>query len=235
MIDPLIQGQYHDIIPNLIIKLAELSHQGYAGVALLIRNEIAAKARYYHEKTDGRISAILLQLDKVSLEHMTELEKRIMAMFFTVFGYYLGQYCYNSFVMMMDGATAKLRRDPSLECDKCLPALAGLDAKYGPTNCRPMDVLRLRIEIGYQRGQYDLVIENSTTLIERAYRKLDDPWQMHYYLFIGWYHRGSAQYFNNDYGGGKESLSIAQYMADVFSVIEPTGLFDSERVSSRRD
>ena len=101
---------------------------------------------------------------------------------------------------------------------------------FGPVNCCPLDVLRLRVEILYQRGQYQRVTEEASLLIQRADRKQNDPWQRHYFLIKALYHTGSAHYYLGNHESTKQCLGYALYLDDEFCKIDGSDQFNSERV-----
>lgn len=228
-LENLVKGTYHDIIPNLISKLNDLNNWGFADIASMMIRHIAQLCLEY-QKSNYPVSLIFTHFDGVSLDCISGLEDQIMALFHKVFYVYLGSQCYNTFVMMMNRAKRRLSRCEWVDIDQCLPPLLPLDDMFGPANCRPLDVLRLRVEVLYQRMQYQRVTEEAFVLVQRADTKQNDPWQRHYFLIKGLYHAGSAHYYLGNHESAKQCLGYALYLQEEFCKIDVTDQFNSERI-----
>ena len=226
-IDGLMQGHYHDTVPNMIQQINQLSRQGFQEVASLMRSQIARSIAVHCAHGNGQ-SSILAALDKLDFNHMEEVEERIMKIFLTLFDFYLGSRCYNSFVMLMNSARRRLARSPWVSLESCLPDLSGLDQDFGPSNRRPLDVIRIRVETLYLRVLYLEVENEALVLAHRADRIQNDPWQRFYFLTKAWYHIGSAQFSLKRHIDAKSSFFRALWWESEFSTIDESGMFNPE-------
>lgn len=229
-IETLVKGQYHDIIPNMIQKINDLNDQGYPEVAVLLRNQIA-QSSVNHRSPDRSRWSIFKDLKEIDLGYMVEIEERVMKCYAELFQLYLGQQSYNSFVMLMNAARRKLTRKASARFEECLPPLTPLDDAFGPSNRRPLDVIRLRVEILHLRGMHQETEADAFVLVQRAELIEDDPWQQLYFLTKGWYYVGSAQYSLGKQDMAVENLSNALRYEEDFCKIDDTGLFNPEKVT----
>lgn len=75
-----------------------------------------------------------------------------------------------------------------------LPTLSILDYKFGFTDRRSLDVIRLRVETLFQRKQYAQALTNAVILVERAEKIEKDEWQRHYFLIKGLYYVGMSSF-----------------------------------------
>lgn len=125
---------------------------------------------------------------------MVEIEERVTKCYAELFKLYLEQQSYNSFVILMNAARRKLTRNASARFEECLPPLAPLDDVFEPSNRRPLDVIRFRVEILHLRSMQQETEASAFVLVQRAELIKDDPWQQLYFLTKGWYYVGSAQY-----------------------------------------
>jgi tetratricopeptide (TPR) repeat protein len=228
VVEDLIKGAYHDIIPNMLTKLTDLHNRGFSDVASMMMQHISQLCLAY-QNSDHPISQVFAKLNDISVEHLVEVEDKIRTLFHKIFEVYLGSNCYNTFVMDMDRAKRRLDSSELADLDKCLPSLSSLDEVFGSTNCRPLDVLRLRIEIMYQRRQYQALVEEALVLIDRADKKHDDPWQRHYFLIKAYYYSGSSHFHLGNYECAKVYLECALHLYEKFLEIDWSDQFDSEK------
>ena len=151
-----------------------------------------------------------------------------------LFHFYLGPTCYNSFVMMMDAARRQLFKHPWATFEDNLPALPGLDAVFGPSNRRSLDVISLRAEVLHRRGQYREVEAQGRLLIERAGGIENDEWQRFYNLTRGYYFVGSALYHLGEIVGAKESFALALWADRELCLIDDFSIFNAEKATIKR-
>jgi len=188
----------------------------------------AAQCCLARESPEHARTAIFTALAGADMNQMKELEVMIMRCFARLFEIYVGSRCYSTFVMQMDLARRRLLRGEPL--DICLPALSDLDAQFGPTNHRSLDVIRLRMEVLFQRKEYAEAITSGLLLIERASTILDDDWPRIYFLFKGGYHLGLAQYHMGNYAVAMQTLLICLEWEEEMWTVDDTGQFNSEKV-----
>lgn len=227
-IESLVKGSYHDIIPNVIQKLNDLNDQGCRAVAIKMKNHIASLSMLHQSPNNTRM-CIFKAFADVDIDHLVELEARIMSRFTELFELYLGSQCYNSFVMFTNAARRRLNRNRSTNLDECLPVLSDLDDAFGPSNRRPLDVIRLRADVLYQRGMYPQAETEGTMLIHRAEMIENDEWQRLYFLVHGWTCVGSAQCLLGKETAAMASLSHALKLEEEFCMIDTSGLFNPEK------
>ena len=227
-IEYLMKGNYHDIIPNVISKLNDLNDRGFQGVATMLVNHIASLCHEY-QKNGYQIAPIFVGFDKIDLKSLDGLEERIWTMFQSIFSTYVGPQCYNTFVLKMDGARRRLRRSERENIDECLPPLAPLEKEFGQMNCRSLDVLRLRLEILSERGQYQEVTKEAPLLIQRADGKWNDPWQRCYFLIKAFYLAGSAHFYLGNLESARHHLNQALYLDAEFCKFDSSDQFNTER------
>lgn len=227
-IESLVKGSYHDIIPNMIQKLNDLNDQGCREVAIMMKNHIASFSKL-HQSPNRTRNSIFKAFADVDIDHLVDIEARMMGRFVELFELYLGSQCYNSFVMFMNLARRRLNRSWWTNLDECLPVLSDLDAAFGPSNRRPLDVIRLRADVLYQRRMYPQAETEGTILIYRAALIENDKWQRLYFLVKGWACVGSAQYFLGKETAAMASLSFALKLEEEFCTIDTSGLFNPEK------
>ena len=225
----LMKGNYHDIIPNVVSKLNDLNDWGFQGVATMLVNHIASLCHEY-QKTGHQIAPIFVGFDRIDLKSLDGLEERIWTMFHSIFSTYVGPQCYNIFVVKMNGARRRLRRSGRENIDECLAPLAPLEKEFGPMNCRPLDVLRLRLEALSERGQYQQVTEEAPLLIQRADGKWNDPWQRCYFLIKAFYYAGSAHFYLGSLESARHHLNQALYLDAEFCKFDNSDQFNAERL-----
>lgn len=91
-IENLVKGSYHDIIPNVVQKLNDLNDHGCPEVAILMKNQIASVGMSPRLPNDPRKSIFKAFAD-VDMNHLVELEARIMSRYVELFELYLGPQC----------------------------------------------------------------------------------------------------------------------------------------------
>ena len=160
---------------------------------------------------------------------MLEIEERIMKQFTKLFELYLGHLCYNSFVMIMDGARRRLLQCPWATFD-CLPEISYLDSYFGPTDRRSLDVIGMRVEILSHRGMHSEAEVEALALVQRAGMIQSDDWQRFYNLTRGWYFLGSAQYFLRKRDVAIQNLCNALHSDDELCKIDEFHIFEAERM-----
>ena len=227
-IEYLMKGKYHDIIPNVISKLNDLNNWGFQGVATMLINHIASLCHEY-QRSGHQIAPIFVGFDKVDLKSLNGLEERIWTMFHSIFSTYVGPQCYNTFVMKMNRAKRRLRHSERENIDECLPPLVPLEKEFGPMNCRPLDVLRLRLETLSERGQHQQVTEEAPLLIQKADGKWNDPWQRCYFLIKALYCAGSAHFHLGNLESARHHLNQALYLDAEFCKLDSSDQFNTER------
>jgi hypothetical protein len=131
--------------------------------------------------------------------------------------------------MKMNAARRKLVRDPSAKLDDWMPSLALMDDAFDILDRRPMDIIRLRIEVLHVRGEHQKTEREATELIRRAELIEGDVWLRHYFLVKGWYHVGCAQYLLGREDARLSILTALRYM-DEFAKVDPYDMFNLEKV-----
>lgn len=227
-IEALVRGRYHDIIPNLVQKINDLNRQGHSRLAALLKEHIARCGKSLLGPNSSTKS-IYDGLGKLDMSFMLEVEERIMKQFTKLFELYLGHLCYNSFVIMLDGARRRLLQYPWVNFD-CLPDISHLDSIFGPTDRRSLDVISLRIEILNNRNMHVETEVEASMLIQRAEMIQSDNWQRFYNLTRGWYFLGTAQYFLRKRDVAIQSLSNALRSDDELCNIDEFHIFNAERM-----
>ncbi|KAK3686163.1 hypothetical protein B0T22DRAFT_492951 [Podospora appendiculata] len=226
--DKLVRGQYHDIIPNVIQMANDLVRKGRPEVAeLLIKH--AANCSEVLLPQDGLQRSIyrgLGQLD--SVEKLVALEELIMRRFAELFELYLGASCYNSFVIKMDGARRRLLHDPWATMQECLPDLSLLDAAFGPSDRRCVDVVALRLEILHLRHLDSDAKTAAAELLRRAEMIRNDEWQRFYNLTRGYYFLGCAQDRLGERAAAVESFRRAMRSNEELCRVDDFGIFEPE-------
>ena len=233
-VDTLVKGQYHDIFPNLIQQINDLNRLGFGPVAASLREHIAESSAV-HGNPDEPTSAIFAGLGKLDMALMVATEERIMSHFRAVFEQYLGRRCYNSFVVMMDGARRRLLHDKWAAFADCLPELASLDDDFGPSNCRPLDVICLRLQVMKDRNTLAEAEADARELIQRADNIQNDDWQRFYYLTQGWYFLGLAQFSipERQYEA-VSSFETALHCDDGLRRVDDFHIFVAERTAMKK-
>jgi hypothetical protein len=204
----------------------DLNRQGYTRLAALLKKHIAQCSK---SLVNASTASVFNGLGKLDMEFMLEIEERIMNQFDKLFELYLGHLCYNSFVMMMDGARRRLLRYPWANFD-CLPDISNLDCVFGPADRRSLDVIGLRVEISNHRRLHIETEQEASMLVHRAEMIQDDDWQRFYNLTRGWYFLGSAQYFLRKRDASIQSLSNMLVSDDELCKIDEFHIFDTERM-----
>lgn len=227
-VETLVKGNYYDIIPNIVQKINDLNRQGYDRLAALLKEHISHCGKVLLP-VGTSTRAVFDAIGQLDMDFMLDIEDRIMSQYYMLFEFYLGSFCYSSFVMMMDGARRRLLLDPRTDFS-CLPNISQLDTILGPTNRRSLDVIFLRIEILHHRGLHTETEIEASKLVQRAKMIRDDDWQRHYNLTRGWYFLGSAQYFLKKRKLAIESLSNALIFDDELCKIDEFHIFDTERM-----
>ncbi|KAF3228969.1 hypothetical protein TWF191_002079 [Orbilia oligospora] len=232
-IEYLVRGDYHDHILNIVITINDLREKGYPGAAELLKSYASQLGRH-KQPPEGRIRALIYrELGNVSLDQMPQLEEIVLACFMELFERYLGDYCYNSFVVQMNMARRRLRLGDWVNLTDVLLALSVLDHKFGVSDRRPLDVIRVRVETLFKRKKYLEVIQHSRSLVERAelIEIQDDPWQRHYFSIKGCYYMGISLFSLEKYEEAHIILSKCFDLIESFYTVQNNfALFDSEKV-----
>ncbi|KAF3280607.1 hypothetical protein TWF970_002820 [Orbilia oligospora] len=232
-IEYLVRGDYHDHLLNIVITINDLKEKGYPDAAELLKSYASQLGRH-KQPSEGHIRALIYrELGNASLDQMPHLEEIILACFVELFEQYLGDYCCNSFVMHMNMARRRLRLGDWVDLTDVLPALSVLDHKFGVSDRRPLDVIRVRVETLFKRKKYLEVIEHSNSFVERAelIGIQDDPWQRHYFSIKGCYYTGMSLFSLEKYEESCITLSKCFDLIEIFYTIRHNfALFDSERV-----
>ena len=226
----LITGRYHDHLPNILQKINDLNRNGYNEVARSLQNHIARMSQEY-TRQGCKTARLYKSFESLNLNEMEEIEERLMKAFQKLFEFYLGQTCYNSFVMMMNAARKRLTRCSWISLDECLPKLEDLDQKFGPAHCRALDVIRSRLSLCWLRKEYRQITKEAPVLVDRAKKIHNDSWQQSYFLTKGYYRLGSAQQELGEYHSAKENLSKAAFWEEEFRKADnnTTDIFGPER------
>lgn len=227
-IEKLVQGAYHDIIPNFVQQINNLMRQGRQDLAQILLQHIAGCCQVFLS-TSNPTTAVYASLGQIELEHMPELEERMMKQFQRNFEIYLGARNYNSFVMMIDHARRRLLRDDWLRIEDVLPPVDQVDRNFGVSDRRSFDVIALRIEVAKKRKQYNLIESEAPILIQRAELILNDEWQKFYNLARGWFELGGAQYFLLKNNLAVSSLLKGIQSDDRLRALGDWNIFDTER------
>lgn len=229
----LVEAEYHDVIPNVLQKINDLNNCGYRKVASLLKNHVADIARTTRTSTTFQTD-VLVGLGTLDLDQFGGLEAGIMEQFNTLFHFYLGAVCYNSFVMTMNAARRRLLRDRWSACDDFIPGLCHLDIVFGPSNRRSMDVISLRAEIMYRRHQFMEVEAEARMLVQRADTIVYDEWQRCYYLTRGYYFLGCSQFHRDDIRAAEESFANTLLADQQLCLINDFSIFNAEKTAIKR-
>ena len=226
----LITGRYHDHLPNILQKINDLNRNGYNEVARSLQNHIARMSQEY-TRQGCKTARLYKSFESLNLDQMEEIEERLMKAFRKLFEFYLGQTCYNSFVMMMNAAMRRLTRCSWISLDECLPKLEDLDKRFGPADPRTLEVIRSRLSLCFLRKEYRQMAEEAPILIDRAKKIHNDSWQQSYFLTKGYYRLGSAQHELGEYSNAKGNLSKAAFWEKEFRKADnnATDIFEPER------
>lgn len=162
-VEYLMKGSFHNIVSNVVSKLVDLADWGFHGLATMLLNHIACLCQEY-ARSNHPIAAVFIGFDKINIDSLGGLEERTWTMLHSIFDAYIGNQCYNTFVLRIDGAKRRLRRSKQENMDECLPPLAPLEKEFGPLNCRSLDIMRLRLETLTYRGQYQQVTDEAPLL-----------------------------------------------------------------------
>ncbi|KAK0101810.1 hypothetical protein ONS95_006960 [Cadophora gregata] len=228
-IPTLIRGSYHDILPNIIQRINDLHQRGHPVAAASLMKHVASSS-VIDPLSKQATRSIYVSLAELGLDNMEELEERVMTRYAELFHFYLGPEYYNSFVMQMNLARRKINRGGADVLYERLPDLTSLDQNFGPSNRRPMDVIRTRVEVLYEHEKYEEMEAQANILLERGVMIENDQWQNLYFVIKDFYYIGLARYCLKMYIVAMESLKSCLHWIREFENIDATGLFDPEKV-----
>ncbi|KAF5674775.1 hypothetical protein FCIRC_7640 [Fusarium circinatum] len=229
-VDHLVQGQYHDIIPNLVQKINDINDKGQVQVALELLRHITECAQTYL-KDKPATYPIYASLADIPMVHLPALEARIMGRFREFFEWYQGPRSYNTSVMMVNQARRWLMRDDNARLEDVLPPVDHYDQIFGVCNRRSLDIIALRLEITYKRRQFVQLETEATILIQRAKLIRDDDWHRLYNLVRGWYHLGCAQFSLLKWVPAMTSFDRALQSDAQLRELGNWTIFDTEKVA----
>lgn len=205
LVDELIQSEYCGVIRILTHVIADMNLIGYPELAKALRNHIADCCRTYLSPNDPKF-AIYVNLQELDMLLMTDVVERMMQLFYDVFKIYLGSEHTKSFYVMLNGAEHILQCNPWTTFDDQLPSITHMDARYGPTHFRTLDVLAVRSNVLNERSMFEELEVEAVQLIRRAEianrSDLDDV----DHIVGGWYFLGCSQQGLKKHGEAKESL-----------------------------
>ncbi|KAK4163717.1 hypothetical protein QBC43DRAFT_55976 [Cladorrhinum sp. PSN259] len=226
-----VEGEYHDIIPNMVQKINDLNRQGLPEVAALLKTHVARCGRGVSGSKNKAVSTIYQELGRLEMAYMEDVEDRIMQRFSELFLLYLGPGCYNSFVMSMNRARRRLARHPWTTFADYLPDIGELNHRFGYADRRSLDVLGLRTEILSERPGCEAQVEaEATEMVERvAGIPEQDDWQRLYNLVRAWFSIGQAQYRFGKREAAFASLSTALKFDEEFRRVELNDIYEPER------
>lgn len=227
--DILATGQYHDTLPNILQKVNDLRIEGHGAVATKLVSYLAECSAAH--SACGSIRAIYQALRLVHLDDMGDLEERVMQGYVDLFDKFLGLGHYNSFVMRMNLARRRLSRNPMARLEDHLPSLEFFDDLFGESDTRCLDIIRLRVETLFQRGNYIGTEKEANLLVARASLKVKDPWQQLYFLIKGYYHLGLAQYRLGKMDSANSIMYQGIQCIGEFSLLDEYGVFDSDHAT----
>ncbi|KAF2663277.1 hypothetical protein BT63DRAFT_484363 [Microthyrium microscopicum] len=229
-VDSLVKGQYHDIVPNLIQAINDLSREGQGSVARMLRDHIADCGNTYLQ-LNSSTKSVYVGLGDLDMTYMAMVEANVMQCFKDRFEFYLGPVSYNSFVMMMNHARRRLYQDDWVRLEDVLPPVDLMDRRYGVSDPRTLDVIGMRIEVAYKRKLLEQVETEAPILIGRAMLIDDDDWQRFYNLTRGWFDLGCAQYFLRKKLSSLNSFDKALMNDDQLKGLGPCNIFDPQRIT----
>jgi hypothetical protein len=204
-VDNLVRGQYPATIVDLVRVINDLNQRSGQKLARMLQQHIMACCQVFLKPGSATFS-IYDGLERLEMTHMIDVEERIMKRFHELYEVYLGPAKYDSFIMAIEYARRRLHWDECIQLEDVLPPVDVLDRTYGISDNRSLIVISIRIEIAGERGWLEQVETESSILIQRAGLILDDNWMRIYYLTIGWFHLGYAQYYL-----GKDELAITSF------------------------
>ena len=228
-VEALVKSQYHGIIPNLIQKLNDLHLQGFEDVATKLKTHIANCSRVYLTADSSTLS-VYCGFEMLEMEFVGDLEERVMKQYSELFEFYLGHRCFNAFVAKKDSARQRLLRHEWTRLDDCLPSISYLDAEFGASDRRTLEVIGIRAEISSRRGLHRQVCEEASSLIERAEMIQNDEWQRCYHLTRGYYFLGLARYKLEERDEASEVFSKALFYEEELRKVEDYHIFEAERI-----
>jgi hypothetical protein len=223
-IDELVLSTYHDVLPNIIWQLTDLYNGGpeQRKLAEMIRQHITEAAQTYPLPDDPR-RPIFKAFKSLDLSHMKDLEDKMMDCFVDNFRFFLGARCYSTFVMESNRARRRLDWANYLTLDECLPDLHVLDQVFGPSNLRPLEVIRRRTEVSFKRGLYAQTKTESNRLVERALLVCpeNEAWTRQYFLLKGLQYLGDSQFCLRESAGATAAYEEFIRQEAVFSNLTP--------------
>ncbi|KAB8349531.1 hypothetical protein FH972_023557 [Carpinus fangiana] len=228
-VEILVKGQYHDIIPNIIQQINDLTRDGRPELAILLNEHVATCSRQL-AAPDGTSSSIYDGLRRIDLTSLVEMEELIVRRYVEHFHFYLGRYCYSSFTMIMNAARRRLFRYSWVTFDDCMPTVEELDGEFGPCDRRSLDVISLKMEVLGTRGLNDEMKVQAAMMIQRAEMIQNDNWMRFYYLTRAWFYLGQAQYATGERPLATESLSKALVTEADFRKVDDHDIFNPERL-----
>lgn len=229
-VDHLVQGHYHDIIPNLVQKINDVNDKGQVRVALGLLRHITRCAHTYLED-NAAVYPIYTSLAHIPTVYLPALEARKMGRFKESFEWYQGPRSYNSSVMMVNQARRLLMRDDDARLEDVLPPVDHYDRIFGVCNRRSLDIIALRLEVIYKRRQFVQLETEATILIQRAKLIRDDDWHRLYNLVRGWCYLGCAQFFLLKWVPALTSFDRAVQSDNQLRELGNWTIFDTERVA----
>jgi hypothetical protein len=198
-------------LPNIIQNINDLKSEGYPEVAVKLQKYLMKSAAAHNFRRPTR--SIFQAMSLIHPNDMEEVEERIMQSFVELFDRFLGISYYNSFVMRMNLAQRQLLRNPRARLEDYIPSLSLFDELFSISDTRSLDIIRLRMEILYHRGEHEQTEVHAELLIQRASMKNDDVWQQLYFSIKGYYYLGLVQYLQRDHSMAK--MNVLQCIQDI--------------------
>ena len=227
-LESLLKGTNSGIIPKILKAVNGLLRWHLTDVATMMIRQIAQLSVEF-QRSNSAISMVLLYINRASLEIIQELEYQVRVMFHKLFERYLGSHCYSTLIAMAGKARSKLLCNPDETVEQHFPTIASLDREYGPLDRRTLMVQKARLDVLTSRGDYLKLMDEALHLNQRASELHDSQWQHYFYLVLGYFGAGFAQYGMGDEKSAKQSLSYALHHEQEFCRIYDSDYFRSER------
>jgi hypothetical protein len=227
LVEIIVQSRHYHILQTICSAICELWVYGLSQVAEALQRHLAQCASVF--KAHAAFAAIYATFGQLDLAMLLDVEDRMVKIFDGLFKLYLGSSCYGLFELTTSLALGRLQRCEQAAIDDLLPSLRSLDEEYGQSSRRSLRLIYTRMNIMFERDQFDEATMEGRELVRRAMSIRDNKHLQLRWLFRGWYQLGNVFSVRGFVDDAANALTEAQRFEFAFRQ-----LYDDDRFEDRR-